>query len=169
MKLFTTFSEACATNPHPHGRAGESETAKHMTRKMKPISNIDNEIESLKEIKDIRDEIRMIIKILKDQAMGLAEMDHLLKSYDMGTRVRRAQSHQGLEPVKDSHRLHRAMRHSLASATESPQKEVETVENISQERRSKLDINIRDFEKMLRDADAVEDAVWSHRHYSHSY
>ena len=80
---------------------------------MKPISNIDNEIESLKEIKDIRDEIRMIIKILKDQAMGLAEMDHLLRNHDTG----------------------------------------------SQERRSKLDINIREFEKMLRDADAVEDAV----------
>ena len=79
MKLFTTFSEACATNPHPHDRAGESETAKNMMRRMKPISNIDNEIELLKEIKDIRDEIRMIIKILKDQAMGLAEMDYLLK------------------------------------------------------------------------------------------
>lgn len=159
MKLFTTFSEACATNPQPHGRASESETAQNMTRKMKPISNIDNEIESLKEIKDIRDEIRMIIKILKDQAMVLADMDHLLRNHEKRTQSRRAQSHHVFESVKYFHRSHKPTLHSLASAMESPQEEVKTVENISQERRSKLDINIREFEKMLRDADAVEDAV----------
>ncbi|KAG7005734.1 DNA damage response [Physcia stellaris] len=159
MRLFTTFSEACATNPHPHGRASESETAQNMMRKMKSISNIDNEIESLKEIKDIRDEIRMIIKILKDQAMSLAEMDHLLENLDEVTQSRRVSSLRLLEPVKDSYRSHRVTRHSFSAAMESARGMVEPVENISQEGRSKLDINIWEFEKMLRDADAVEDAL----------
>lgn len=88
----------------------------------------------------------MILKILKDQEMVLSEMTAVVdsRSHDAETR-----------PQQEPSRLLQAIKAQSVKRQEYPG----AVNLIHQIQHLGIDANIRDFRKMLEDADAVQDSV----------
>lgn len=111
---------------------------------LQTLSNVDDEINLLKEIKDIRDELRMIMRILKDQAMALSMMFAVIEGSRQDAGTQRQQSIPGEE---------RSIETSKQLRTFKAQKA------IHQMHQAEIDAEIREFQKMLDDADAAQDSV----------
>ncbi|KAL8795176.1 MAG: hypothetical protein Q9195_002331 [Heterodermia aff. obscurata] len=152
---FGTFRDACA---EPLTRS-KSEQSKQKIRKLQVISDIDKEIESLKEIKDIRDELHMILKILKDQAMVLSAMTAMIEI----NRQDDAETGSKQSSLIDDTRAARTMInmfHQLFEAQSmKDQERIAATNAIHQMHHVEANANIRDFQKMLADADAVQDSL----------
>ena len=147
INLFATFRRHCAK----FSTKNELELPKQKAANLEAISDIDEEIGSLKEIKDIRDELRMILRILKDQAMVLSMMTGVIEGnlQDVETRLRIPPS------LYETSNLLR----NLAAQPMQGQKRTGSVKMNHQMNHLEIDANIRGFQKMLDDADAVQDSV----------
>ena len=122
------FREDCAK-----GLTGNKlERSKKKDEKLQAISNIEKEIESLKEIKDISDELRMILRILKEQATVLSMMTAVIEGNRQDAETR--------------------PQHYLT--TEEPR----SIQTLNFIQCPEIDANIREWQKML-DADAVQNSV----------
>ena len=88
----------------------------------------------------------MILKILKDQAMVLSEMTAVVDNKRQEAETR---------PQEEPGRLLRVIK----AQSVNRQEDTGAVNAIHQIQHLGIDANIRDFHKMLEDADAVQDSV----------
>ena len=131
--LFAAFREACAKL----STKNKLRQSKQQEIELSTISDIDKETQSLKEINDIRDELRMILRIFRDQAMVLSMMNAAIESNCSDVEIQK----QHYQIAKDP-------------------KKIQNLTGIPQIRCLEIDANIREWQKMLDDADAVQNSVW---------
>ena len=87
MKLFRCFEEDAKADPTT--MAMEKSEAQ---RKLNHLFRINEEVQLLEETKDIRDELRMILRVLNDQAMVMTDLVTVLESSEQQAESRLAQS-----------------------------------------------------------------------------
>lgn len=133
---------------------------KQRMRKLEAISDIDREIGLLKEIKDIQDELRMIMRIFNDQDIVRTEFTDIMERYCQGVEPRIPQSPTTPGPMQEPKVLIGAKSKSHKVRPMTITKDGGFAEGGHQEWFSEPCSNIRDFGKLLDDAAAVHDAVW---------
>ena len=148
---------------HLRTKEPEAKLRKKSTDTKDELIDIGEEIELLKEIKDIRDEIRIILKVLDEQSTVFHEMITISQSL--------AQQHETQSPQSLHGPTSRWSLTELPSACQSPtQSDVQEIPvrttSLTESapaaylrRRQAVDANVRDFKRMLDQADAVYDAV----------
>ena len=128
--------------------------------KLEAISNIDQEIGLLEEIKDIQDELRMIMRILNDQAVVRTGFTDLIEDYRQNIEPQRPQSPTIPPPVQEPMVSNEARPKCLTVRSKAMTEDGGFAERSHRKRLPELYSNIRDFRKLLEDAGAVHDAVW---------
>jgi Mg2+ and Co2+ transporter CorA len=163
MKLFRSFEEAAKEDPTMPTEKSEAQ------RRLDNLFQINEEVQLLEETKDIRDELRMILRVLGDQALVMTDMVTVLESSEQQVESRSAQSpragfRRGFRQAirnfvhPEQHSPHQVITTSTDGDVEAPTRsEVVTVGD--KERHPIVEANIRDFSRMLSHANASYEAL----------
>ena len=157
VKLLKTFREACVPEDVEAGKLAKANA--RMT-KLEAISNIDPEIKLLREIKDIQDELRMIMRIFNDQAVVRTEFTDLMEDYRQNFESQKPQAPTMPAPAQEPQVSIEAQPNCLTVRSRTMTEDGGVAEGGHQKRLPEPYSNIRDFRKLLEDAGAVHNAVW---------
>lgn len=163
MSLFRSFEEAAKEDPTMPTEKSEAQ------RRLNNLFRINEEVRLLEETKDIRDELRMILRVLSDQALVMTEKVTVLECSEEQVGSRSPQSSHGgfgrgfrraiskfVHP--EQHSPHQVITTFTEGEVEAPTRsEVVTVGD--KERHPTVEANIRDFSRMLSHANASYEAL----------
>jgi Mg2+ and Co2+ transporter CorA len=151
MKLFRRFESASKIDPTIPEQKDEER------KRLDKLFDIHNEVKLLDETKDIRDELRMILRVVNDQALVMTDMASVLKPVDgQADMVSPPASPQ--KGQLDQSSLHMVTQTVTEGAAEGPIRS-ETISIAYKNRHPIIDANIRDFDRMLAHANASYEAL----------
>ena len=163
MILFRSFEDAAKADPTLPAEKLEAQ------RRLDSLFQINLEVKLLEETKDIRDELRMILRVLNDQALVWTDMLTVLESTEEQMESRAAQSPHGgfrrgfreafrkfVHP--DQHSPHQVITTFIDGDVEAPTRS-EVVTAGDKERHPIVEANIRDFTRMLTHTNASYEAL----------
>jgi hypothetical protein len=148
-KFFRNFEDASAMDPT---ELMKTEGGK---KKLERLFNIVPEVKLLDETKDNVDELRMILRVLNDQALVMTDMNSILQKHNQPQSNNLTQSPQRLNAEISPHNITTTFTEGSA---EGPMRS-ETISVAYRNRHPIIDANIRDFDRMLSHANANYDAL----------
>jgi len=148
-KFFRNFEEASAMDPTELMKTEEGK------KQLERLFNIVPEVKLLDETKDNVDELRMILRVLNDQALVMTDMNSILQKHNQAQSSNLTQSPQRLDAEISPHNITTTFTEGSA---EGPMRS-ETISVAYRNRHPIIDANIRDFERMLSHANANYDAL----------
>lgn len=148
-RLFRRFEEASAMDPTVLMKTDKGKM------QLERLFNIVPEVKLLDKTKDNVDELRMILRILNDQALVMTDMAFILQKDSQPRGGQLTQSPQKLDAEISPHNITTTF---TEGAAEGPTRS-ETISMASRNRHPIIDANIRDFDRMLSHANASYDAL----------
>jgi hypothetical protein len=147
--LFRRFEKTSAMDPTVLMKTNEGKA------QLERLFNIVPEVKLLDKTKDNVDELRMILRILNDQALVMTDMAFILQKDSQPRSSQLTQSPQKLDAEISPHKITTTF---TEGAAEGPIRS-ETISVASRNRHPIIDANIRDFDRMLSHANASYDAL----------
>ncbi|KIW67200.1 hypothetical protein PV04_06467 [Phialophora macrospora] len=148
-QLFRRFEEDSAKDPTTLMKTTEGKM------QLERLFNIVPEVKLLDKTKDNVDELRMILRILGDQALVMTDMAFILQKGSQSTENQLTHSPQKLDADRSPHKITTTF---TEGAAEGPTR-TETISMASRNRHPIIDANIRDFDRMLSHANASYEAL----------